>query len=54
LIQKEAPEGQETVTMILLTSQTVERRMQDAIGAIESLESTRGPVTRIRMEKLDG
>jgi len=54
LIQKEAPEGQETATMILLTSATVESRMTDAIAAIEALESTRGRVTRIRMEKLDG
>ena len=54
LIQKEAPEGQETATMILLTSATVESRMNDAIAAIEALESTRGRVTRIRMEKLDG
>jgi homoserine dehydrogenase len=54
LIQKEAPEGQETVAMILLTSCTPERRMREAIAAIEELDSTRGPVTRIRMEKLDG
>jgi len=54
LIQKEAPEGSETATMILLTSVTIESRMSDAIAAIEALESTRGRVTRIRMEKLDG
>jgi len=54
LIQKEAPEGQETATMILLTSRTLEERMSNAIAAIEALESTRGTVTRIRMEKLDG
>ncbi len=54
LIQKEAPEGSETATMILLTSATIESRMSDAIAAIEALESTRGRVTRIRMEKLDG
>ncbi|MFM7274618.1 MAG: ACT domain-containing protein, partial [Gammaproteobacteria bacterium] len=54
LIQKEAPEGQETVAMILLTSITEERRMLEAIRAIEAQSTTRGPVTRIRMEKLDG
>jgi homoserine dehydrogenase len=54
LIQKEAPEGQETATMILLTSRTLEERMSNAIAAIEALDSTRGTVTRIRMEKLDG
>ena len=54
LIQKEAPEGQETATMILLTSVTREQRMIDAIRAIEALGATRGPVRRIRMEKLDG
>src|SRR5262245_52844331 len=50
LIQKEAPEGQETATMILLTSCTLEQRMRSAIAAIEALESVRGAVTRIRME----
>ncbi|MBK7170490.1 MAG: homoserine dehydrogenase [Gammaproteobacteria bacterium] len=54
MIQKEAPEGQETATMILLTSRTVELQMMNAIRAIEALDSTRGSVTRIRMEKLDG
>ena len=54
LIQKEAPEGQETATMILLTSCTLEQRMGAAIAAIEALESVRGAVVRIRMEKLDG
>ncbi|MBP8926210.1 MAG: homoserine dehydrogenase [Pseudomonadales bacterium] len=54
MIQKEAPEGQETATMILLTSLTVELQMMEAIRAIEALDSTRGSVTRIRMEKLDG
>jgi homoserine dehydrogenase len=54
LIQKEAPEGQETATMILLTSVTREQRMIDAVRAIEALGATRGPVRRIRMEKLDG
>lgn len=54
LIQKEAPEGQETATMILLSSCTVERQMMGAIAAIEALDSTRGTVTRIRMERLDG
>ena len=54
LIQKEAPEGQETATMILLTSATVESQMNAAIATIEALDSTRGRVTRIRMEKLEG
>ncbi len=54
LIQKEAPEGQETATMILLTSATIESQMNAAIATIEALDSTRGRVTRIRMEKLEG
>ena len=40
--------------MILLTSVTREQRMIGAIRAIEALGATRGPVRRIRMEKLDG
>jgi glycine cleavage system transcriptional repressor len=54
LIQKEAPEDQDTATMILLTSVTEERSMNEAIRAIEAQDATRGPVRRIRMEKLDG
>ncbi len=54
LIQKEAPEDQDTATMILLTSITEEQRMDEAIRAIEAQDATRGPVRRIRMEKLDG
>lgn len=54
LIQKEAPEGQETATMILLTSRTREEKMNRAIAEIEALDSVRGSVTRLRMEKLDG
>ena len=54
LIQKEAPEGQETATIIMLTNQTLESRMNDAIKQIEGIESTRGKVTRVRMEKLEG
>lgn len=54
MIQKAASAGQETATLIFLTSVTVENRMNEAIIAIEALESIRGRVTRIRMEKLEG
>ena len=54
LIQKEAPEGQETATLILLSSVTTESHMSEAITAVEALDSIRGRVTRIRMEKLEG
>jgi homoserine dehydrogenase len=54
LIQKEAPEGQETATMIVLTSRAEERKLMQAITEIEALDSTRGAVVRIRMEKLGG
>ena len=54
MIQKEAPEGQETATLIFLTSVTTESHMNAAIAEVESLDSIRGDVTRIRMERLEG
>jgi homoserine dehydrogenase len=50
--QKEPPEGVATVPIIFLTHRVEERRMNQAIAAIEALDSVSGRVTRIRMETL--
>ncbi|WP_111640606.1 homoserine dehydrogenase [Marinimicrobium alkaliphilum] len=52
LIQKEAPEGEEIVPLILLTNRALEKQLMDAIIKIEALSSITSPVTRIRVEYL--
>jgi homoserine dehydrogenase len=52
LIQKEPPEGQTQVPIILLTREVREQQMNEAIQEIEMLDSVQGKVTRIRMEHL--
>ena len=52
IIQKEPKEGEDLAQIILLTHRIVEKTMNNAISAIEGLESTVGAVTRIRVEHL--
>jgi len=52
LIQKEPAEGASNVSIILLTHRVQEQRMNQAIQAIEALDTIKAPVTRIRMETL--
>lgn len=52
MIQKEPPEGEEQTDIILLTHQSIERQVSDAISRIEALPTVRGKVVRIRMEQL--
>ncbi|KOR27961.1 homoserine dehydrogenase, partial [Achromatium sp. WMS1] len=51
--QKEQASGVEQVPLIMLTHKVIEARMNQAIRRIESLESVKGPVIRIRLEQLD-
>jgi len=52
LIQKEPAEGASNVSIIMLTHRVQEQRMNQAIQAIEALDTIKAPVTRIRMETL--
>ena len=52
MIQKEPAEGEEQADVILLTHETVEKHINQAIAKIEALPSISGKVTRIRMEEL--
>jgi homoserine dehydrogenase len=52
MIQKEPSEGEDQTDIILLTHESVERQLVDAIASIEALASVRGKVVRIRMEQL--
>jgi len=53
MIQKEPSEGEDQTDIILLTHQSIERQVTDAIDKIEALVTVRGKVVRIRMEQLN-
>jgi len=52
MIQKEPDEGEDQTDIILLTHRSIEKRVVDAIRAIQALATVRGPVVRIRLEDL--
>ena len=54
LIQKEAPDDQAYVPLIILTSRAVEKQLDQAVENIEQLEPISGAVVRIRVESLAG
>lgn len=51
-LQQEPKANESQVTIIMLTHRVREGNMNEAIQAIEKLDSIRGEVTRIRMEAL--
>ena len=53
MIQKEPTEGEDQTDIILLTHESIERQVVDAITRIEALPTVRGKVVRIRMEQLN-
>ncbi len=52
MVQKEPPEGEERVDIIMLTHRAVEKHVNAALAKIEQLSVVIGKVTRIRMEQL--
>ena len=52
-VQKEAPPTASEVPVVLLINPVKEQRMNEAIAAMEALDSIRAPVMRIRLEYLD-
>ena len=50
MIQKEPDKGQDLVDIIILTHQTVEKNIDQAIAKIESLPTIPGKITRLRLE----
>jgi homoserine dehydrogenase len=52
MVQKEPAEGEEQVSIILLTHITVEKNINAAIARIEALDTVVGQVMRIRLEEL--
>jgi homoserine dehydrogenase len=53
MIQKEPPEGQTQVDIIMLTHLTVEKNVNAALEKVEALPVVKGKVTRIRLEHFD-
>lgn len=53
IMQKEAEELDGSIPMILLTHRVEEQRINDAIMALEALDTVQTPVVRIRVEQLD-
>ena len=53
IMQKEAEETDGSVPMILLTHRVQEQRINDAIIALEALDTVQKPVVRIRVEQLN-
>jgi homoserine dehydrogenase len=53
MIQKEPSEGEDQTDIILLTHQTMEKNIVDAIAKIEALPTVRGKLVRIRLEQLN-
>lgn len=52
LLQKEAAQGESQTDLVILTHQTQEKYMLEAIGSIEQLATVKGTVTKIRLEEL--
>jgi homoserine dehydrogenase len=52
MLQKEPGEGETQTDIIILTHQTQEKQVNQAIDAIEALSTVAGKVTRIRLEEL--
>ncbi|MCK9535857.1 MAG: homoserine dehydrogenase [Pseudomonas sp.] len=53
IMQKEAEESDGSVPIILLTHRVQEQRINDAIMALEALDTVQKPVVRIRVEQLN-
>ena len=53
ILQKEAPEDETDIPVIILTHRVQEGRMDAAIARIEALDAIKCPVARIRVESLN-
>jgi homoserine dehydrogenase len=52
LLQRESGEGESQTDVIILTHDTVEGRMRDAIGAMQALPTVLAPIVSLRKEEL--
>jgi homoserine dehydrogenase len=54
VVQPEPPRGAERARLIMLTHRVRERQMNAALEKVATLDVVNGPVTRIRVEHLNG
>ena len=54
MVQPEPPQGSPMARMVMLTHVVREQQMDEALAQVAIMESVDGPVTRIRMETLEG
>ena len=52
MLQKEPEEGEAQADIILLTHETIEKNVKQAIAAIEAQASTSGKIVLLRLENL--
>ncbi len=52
VIQKEPEAGQDHVPLVMLTSRSIEKKLDNAVAQIQALSATAGEVVRIRVESL--
>ncbi len=53
VLQRESAEGERQTDLIILTHDTVEGRMRDALAQMQALPTVLAPIVRIRKEELD-
>ena len=53
MLQRESAEGEEQTDVIILTHDTVEGRMNEAIAKMQALPTVLAPIVRIRKEELN-
>ena len=52
ILQKEPPEGEDSLPVIMLTHRVLEKELDQAITQIEALPTINGPIKRIRVESM--
>ena len=52
VLQRESAEGESQTDLIILTHDTVEGRMNDALAQMQALPTVLAPIVRIRKEEL--
>jgi homoserine dehydrogenase len=52
VLQKESAEGEQQTDLIILTHDTVEGRMRQALAQMQALPTVLGPIVNLRKEEL--
>jgi homoserine dehydrogenase len=52
VLQRESAEGEQSTDLIILTHDTIEGRMRDALAKMQALSTVQAPIVSIRKEEL--